>query len=45
MTGVHSEAVTGSGVILRVDSDRCAPRVYYWEWGSNLETKSNLCLI
>jgi hypothetical protein len=23
VTGVHTECITGSGVILRVDSDRC----------------------
>ena len=33
MTGVHPECITGSGVILRVDSDRCALRGCYWEWG------------
>jgi hypothetical protein len=33
VTGVHPECITGSGVILRVDSDRCAHRVYYWERG------------
>ena len=33
MTGAHPECIAGSGVILRVDSDRCAPKVYCWEWG------------